>query len=100
MGVMSFLFTFVALLATQAWAFSLPNILLSQFVEASPAWISREYDISNPSKNPEHNKLGAVASENSICSNIGIDILKIGGNAADSLVATVLCVGVTGMYHR
>ncbi|KAF7170761.1 hypothetical protein CNMCM5623_003301 [Aspergillus felis] len=29
----------------------------------------------------------------------GIDILELGGNAADALVATVLCVGVIGMYH-
>ncbi|KAI1262816.1 gamma-glutamyltranspeptidase [Xylariaceae sp. FL1019] len=44
-------------------------------------------------------KLGAVASESSVCSNIGIDLLKAGGNAADAMVGTVLCVGVIGMYH-
>ena len=43
--------------------------------------------------------LGAVASESSICSRIGIDLLKEGGNAADALVGTVFCVGVIGMYH-
>ncbi|RDL42431.1 Uncharacterized protein BP5553_02410 [Venustampulla echinocandica] len=49
---------------------------------------------------PEHDaKLGAVASESSECSKIGIDILKQGGNAADALVAMQLCVGVIGMYH-
>lgn len=43
---------------------------------------------------------GAVASENKICSRIGTDLLaKAGGNAADAMVATVLCVGVIGMYH-
>jgi len=45
------------------------------------------------------NKLGAVASESDICSTIGIDILRRGGNAADSLVATQFCIGVVGMYH-
>jgi len=30
-------------------------------------------------------KLGAVASESSICSRHGVDILKIGGNAADAV---------------
>lgn len=39
--------------------------------------------------NSRHTKhddtLGAVASESSICSNIGIDILKEGGNAADAV---------------
>ncbi|KAI0183169.1 gamma-glutamyltransferase [Xylaria flabelliformis] len=48
------------------------------------------------SKDP---KLGAVASESSVCSEIGIDILKKGGNAADALVATQFCIGVIGMYH-
>jgi gamma-glutamyltranspeptidase len=28
---------------------------------------------------------GAVASENSICSRIGIDLMKAGGNAADAV---------------
>lgn len=42
---------------------------------------------------------GAVASESTICSQIGIDLLKRGGNAADALVGTNLCVGVIGMYH-
>lgn len=43
--------------------------------------------------------LGAVACESSICSKIGIDILRQGGNAADALIASTLCVGVIGMYH-
>lgn len=30
-------------------------------------------------------KLGAVASESSVCSTIGIDLLRIGGNAADAV---------------
>ncbi|EXJ96491.1 gamma-glutamyltransferase [Capronia coronata CBS 617.96] len=43
--------------------------------------------------------MGAVASESSICSGIGIDLLRQGGNAADALVSTVFCIGVVGMYH-
>lgn len=30
-------------------------------------------------------RLGAVASESEICSNIGIELLKQGGNAADAV---------------
>ena len=30
-------------------------------------------------------KLGAVASESSVCSQIGIDLIKNGGNAADAV---------------
>ncbi|KAL3475211.1 gamma-glutamyltranspeptidase [Aspergillus californicus] len=44
-------------------------------------------------------KRGAVASESSICSRHGTDIVMTGGNAADAMVATMLCVGVIGMYH-
>lgn len=47
----------------------------------------------------KHGELGAVASESDICSHIGVDLLKQGGNAADALVGTVACVGVIGMYH-
>lgn len=41
---------------------------------------------------------GAVASENVICSNVGVDIMKKGGNAVDSAVATCLCSGVVNMF--
>ena len=37
-----------------------------------------------------NNRLGAVASENKVCSQIGIDLLKGGGNAADA-VRLALC---------
>jgi len=46
-----------------------------------------------------HDKLGAVSSESKTCSQIGIDMLKLGGNAADSTIATVFCVGVQAPYH-
>lgn len=45
------------------------------------------------------NKLGAVSSESSVCTQIGIDLLKAGGTAADALVGTVFCVGVVAPYH-
>ena len=38
---------------------------------------NRQYDACD--------KLGAVASENAVCSRIGIDLLKAGGNAADAV---------------
>jgi gamma-glutamyltranspeptidase/glutathione hydrolase len=47
----------------------------------------------------EEGQLGAVASESDICSHIGTELLKLGGNAADAMVGTVACVGVVGMYH-
>ncbi|KAI0469399.1 gamma-glutamyltranspeptidase [Xylaria cf. heliscus] len=42
---------------------------------------------------------GAVASESKVCSQIGIDLLALGGNAVDAFIGTQLCVGVIGMYH-
>jgi gamma-glutamyltranspeptidase/glutathione hydrolase len=42
---------------------------------------------------------GAVASESTICSGIGRDLLLRGGTAADAMVGTVFCVGVIGMQH-
>jgi gamma-glutamyltranspeptidase/glutathione hydrolase len=53
-------------------------------------------DTSHSSEEP---RLGAVASESKLCSRIGTDLLRVGGNAADALVGTVFCVGVVGMYH-
>ncbi|KAF2476027.1 gamma-glutamyltransferase [Lindgomyces ingoldianus] len=41
---------------------------------------------------------GAVASLSSICSNIGLDLLKKGGNAADAMVGTEFCLGVNLLY--
>ncbi|OBZ68184.1 Gamma-glutamyltranspeptidase 1 [Grifola frondosa] len=41
---------------------------------------------------------GAVASENEICSQLGVDVLKEGGNAVDAIVSTTLCIGVVNMF--
>ena len=41
---------------------------------------------------------GAVASENGICSTIGVNHLKNGGNAVDAAIAIAFCLGVTNSY--
>lgn len=41
---------------------------------------------------------GAIATENEVCSNIGIETLKQGGNAADAAVSSTLCIGVVNMF--
>lgn len=69
----------------------------------SPSITSSNNGLSNPTTANTTafgpGELGAVASESSICSNIGIDLLRRGGNAADALVGTTFCIGVIGMYH-
>ncbi|TPX08104.1 uncharacterized protein E0L32_010171 [Thyridium curvatum] len=65
-------------------------LLLGRFVNAAPT--------GNGCADPD-TKLGAVASESSVCSKIGTRLLKEGGNAVDALVGTVFCIGVVGMYH-
>ncbi|KAF9531606.1 gamma-glutamyltranspeptidase [Crepidotus variabilis] len=41
---------------------------------------------------------GAVASENKRCSDIGVDIMKFGGNAVDAAIAATFCTGVVNMF--
>jgi gamma-glutamyltranspeptidase/glutathione hydrolase len=73
------------------------SLVLAHLSLASPGKYPPAYHHGSGSGN---DTLGAVASESSICSKIGTDILKEGGNAADSLIATTLCVGVIGMVRK
>ncbi|KAI8886967.1 gamma-glutamyltranspeptidase [Backusella circina FSU 941] len=41
---------------------------------------------------------GAVAVESELCSNVGVDILKKGGNAVDAAIASTLCIGVIDSF--
>ncbi|GAA5795294.1 hypothetical protein HPULCUR_000649 [Helicostylum pulchrum] len=41
---------------------------------------------------------GAVAVESEECSNIGVEILKKGGNAVDAAIASTLCIGVVDSF--
>lgn len=72
-----------------------PTFLLSQLSRAVPTWEDYSQQQHHAPNNtlisdPEGNKLGAVASQSEICSNIGGDILKKGGNAADATVSFFL----------
>ncbi|KAF2769263.1 gamma-glutamyltranspeptidase-like protein [Teratosphaeria nubilosa] len=89
----------------RVWAFALPSLfLVQQGAQAASNHRSSVIPEENgqqllSDQDTHQDTLGAVASESSICSQIGIDVLKAGGNAADSMVATTFCVGVIGMYH-
>eukprot|EP00835_Amoeboradix_gromovi_P000487 NODE_17_length_41373_cov_0.337016.p11 type:complete len:384 gc:universal NODE_17_length_41373_cov_0.337016:25333-26484(+) len=41
---------------------------------------------------------GAVATDNKICSRIGVSILKDGGNAVDASVASAICLGTINAF--
>ncbi|CAK5268338.1 unnamed protein product [Mycena citricolor] len=41
---------------------------------------------------------GAVATENVLCSDIGVGVLKAGGNAVDAAVAATFCIGTVNMF--
>ncbi|KAF9373642.1 hypothetical protein CPB97_000409 [Podila verticillata] len=43
-------------------------------------------------------KHGAVATEEIHCSEIGVQVLKDGGNAVDAAVASCLCIGAVNMF--
>ncbi len=45
-----------------------------------------------------HAQNGAVASENKRCSDIGLEVLKDGGNAVDAVIAATFCTGVVNMF--
>lgn len=68
-------------------------------MELACGWSLPRLDKRTVAQHRESNKLGATASESAVCSRIGVDLLKHGGNAADALVGTVFCIGVIGMYH-
>lgn len=66
-------------------------------------WLSRQHPEPLPGtpRNPAYLVKaynGAVASENKICSELGVSILKQGGNAVDSVVAATFCTGVVNMF--
>ncbi|KAG0279556.1 hypothetical protein BGZ95_000868 [Linnemannia exigua] len=43
-------------------------------------------------------KYGAVAAEEIHCSEIGVDVLKEGGNAVDAAIASCLCIGTVNSF--
>ena len=57
-------------------------------VARAPIWSDNLRRGSAEDKQRQHGQLGAVASESDICSGMGTDMLKMGGNAADAVSIT------------
>ena len=73
--------------------------LLAILSQLACGWSLPRFDKRTVPEHNETNRLGGAASESAVCSRIGVDLLKDGGNAADAMVGTVFCIGVIGMYH-
>ncbi len=67
-------------------------LLWNLLTDLALAAIIPQHALTSPSSHRAKDKVGAVASESNICSHIGIDVLKLGGNAADAVSASIkLC---------
>lgn len=81
----------------ESWTFkmlsNLANVFQCLLIAASPLTNIHGGEHSDGPKR------GAVASEKRICSEIGIKLMKDGGNAVDALVGTVFCVRTVIIYY-
>jgi gamma-glutamyltranspeptidase/glutathione hydrolase len=72
-------------------------LIVAVCANALPALpVSRRRSTSLP---PLSGKNGGIATEVGHCSDIGVEIMKAGGNAADAIIASGLCVGTVAAYH-
>ncbi|KAJ7457876.1 gamma-glutamyltranspeptidase [Mycena latifolia] len=70
-----------------------------RFSVAGSAFAVSLASLAVASQPPLSGKHGGVATEVGECSNIGVDTMKAGGNAADAIMASALCVGTIAAYH-
>ena len=83
---------FKAMLGLAGGSFKPPSVLLWNLFFALTCGTTPHQAVLG-GQEVNNNKLGAVASENKVCSQIGIDLLKAGGNAADAVSLASFLVG-------
>ncbi|PVH80120.1 gamma-glutamyltranspeptidase [Cadophora sp. DSE1049] len=70
-------------------------VITTLFIATNDAYIPRVPAFPNPGKSSsKQDSYGAVTCGNEICSSVGQEILRGGGNAADAAVAAQFCLGV------
>ena len=80
---------------------SLSLLLVIMIVFAFMTWRLFEKESLMRGRNRKvlvHAKHGAVATELDTCSNIGVNILREGGNAVDAAIASGICIGSINMF--
>ena len=87
----------LVVLWTLYFVFSDPGALYRRYTGSSHPIETPNASLRNPSYLIEAMN-GAVASENKRCSEIGVNIMKDGGNAVDAAIATLFCTGVVNMF--
>lgn len=84
-----------ALLPLCAALAGLPIHAAAQAVATPPAPPAVRYDLSNEIFHPVHAMRGMVASESALATQVGVNVLKKGGNAVDAAVAVGFALAVT-----
>ncbi|KAF9186920.1 hypothetical protein BGZ51_001231 [Haplosporangium sp. Z 767] len=77
---------------------SISGVLLIILAVALVRKIGTPPSIEKNTPNLIRAKHGAVATEEIHCSEIGVQVLKDGGNAVDAAVASCLCIGTVNMF--
>ncbi|GAB5586436.1 hypothetical protein Unana1_01336 [Umbelopsis nana] len=71
---------------------------LTALVGLSTFFLGKEFNKPTSNSGLVEGQYGAVAVEAEQCSNVGIEILKKGGNAVDSAISSALCIGVIDSF--
>ncbi|KAL0490436.1 glutathione hydrolase [Acrasis kona] len=78
--------------------FGIPVIIIVLLIFGSIIGIIVSNSVATIPQTSKKGSEGAVAADDPVCSEMGLKILKRGGNAVDAAVTTALCLGVMRPY--